>query len=609
MNRSALGPEQRARDLSRLRTETFDVVVIGGGVTGTGAALDAASRGLSVALVEARDWAAGTSSRSSKLIHGGLRYLEQLDLGLVREALKERGLLMGTIAPHLVRPVPFLLPLQHWWQRPYYGAGIALYDLLASGPGISRGVPVHRQLLKSDALRLMPALRSRSLRGAIQYFDGQVDDARHTLFVARTAAACGAAMVTSARVTSLLASEHRAKRGAERVENLPNEHRAKRADGLRSQERVDGVRVRDLETGEELDVRANAVVAATGVWSNDIGEMIGAPAGLRVRASKGVHLVVPRDRIDGETGLILRTETSVLFVIPWFRHWIVGTTDTDWDLDRDHPAASSRDIDYILERVNPVLARPLRRGDIEGVYAGLRPLLSGESEATSKLSRVHAVVQPLPGLVLIAGGKYTTYRVMARDAIDAAVPGAGRSTTERIALVGAQGYPQAVADRGRTAAASDLTVDQVEHLLLRYGALAGDVIALISREPTLGDPLPGAPETLRAEVVYAALAEGALHLDDVLTRRTRVSIETTDRGLIAAEPAGILMAAALGWDLRTRANEIAHYRARVGAELQSQRQPDDRTADAARLGAPDVRRAHRRSPAEPQANSPAKPKS
>ncbi len=563
MNRSALGPEQRARDLARLRTETFDVVVIGGGVTGTGAALDAASRGLSVALVEARDWAAGTSSRSSKLIHGGLRYLEQLDFGLVREALKERGLLLGTIAPHLVRPVPFLLPLRHWWQRPYYGAGVALYDLLAAGPGISRGVPVHRQLSRTAALQLMPGLRADTLRGAIQYFDGQVDDARHTVFLARTAAACGAALVTSARVTSL----------------------------LRDGERVTGVHVRDLESAAEIDVRARAVVAATGVWSDDIGDMIGASAGLQVRASKGVHLVIPRERIDGETGLILRTESSVLFVIPWFRHWILGTTDTDWDLDRDHPAASSRDIDYILARVNPVLARPLRREDIEGVYAGLRPLLSDESEASSKLSRVHAVVAPLPGLVLIAGGKYTTYRVMARDAIDAAVPSAAQSRTERISLVGAPGYRDAVADRVRVAGESGVSLAVVEHLLLRYGALARDVLDLVASRPALGEPLPGAPETLRAEIVYAVSSEGALHLDDVLTRRTRISIETADRGLSAAEPAGVLMGEVLGWDLPTRANEIAHYRARVAAEFQSQRQPDDRTADAARLGAPDVRRA------------------
>ncbi|MEP6697053.1 MAG: glycerol-3-phosphate dehydrogenase/oxidase [Pseudonocardiales bacterium] len=556
-----LGPGQRARDLQRLRTERFDLIVIGGGVTGAGTALDAASRGLSVALVEARDWAAGTSSRSSKLIHGGLRYLEQLDFPLVREALKERGLLLTTIAPHLVRPVPFLLPLRHWWQRPYYGVGIALYDLLASAPGISRGVPVHRHLFAADALRLMPGLRQDAQSGAIQYYDAHVDDARHTLFVARTAATFGAALVTSARATSL----------------------------LRDGEQVCGVHVRDLETGEEIAVRGAAVVAATGVWSNDVGAMVGARSGLRVRASKGVHLVVPRDRIDGESGLILRTGTSVLFVIPWYEHWIIGTTDTDWNLDRAHPAASSRDIDYLLGEVNRVLARPLSPDDIEGVYAGLRPLLAGEDEASSLLSREHAVVQPLPGLILVAGGKYTTYRVMARDAVDAAVPAAPPCRTHTIPLVGAQGYPAALAGRDWTAALGGLTPMQVEHLLVRYGALVSELVSLVVRRPELARPLPGGPETLQAEVVYAASAEGALHLVDVLTRRTRISIETWDRGLSAAEPAAALMAEVLGWDMTTTANEVAHYRARIAAERESQRQPDDRTADAARMGAPDVR--------------------
>ncbi|MCA1656154.1 MAG: glycerol-3-phosphate dehydrogenase/oxidase [Actinobacteria bacterium] len=558
---SRLGPRQRARDVERLRTESFDLVVIGGGVTGVGAALDAAARGLSVALVEARDWASGTSSRSSKLIHGGLRYLEQLDFPLVREALKERGLLMGTIAPHLVRPVPFLLPLRHWWQRPYYGAGIALYDLLASAPGIARGVPVHRHLFRADALRLMPGLRPDVLTGAIQYYDAHVDDARHTMFTARTAATYGAALLTSMRAIGL----------------------------LRDGDRVTGVRVRDLETGEEIPVSGGAVVAATGVWSDDIGAMVGGRSGLRVRASKGVHLVVPRDRIDGESGLILRTGTSVLFVVPSYEHWIIGTTDTDWNLDRAHPAASSTDIDYLLEQVNQVLVRPLRPDDIEGVYAGLRPLLAGEDEASSLLSREHAVVQPLPGLILVAGGKYTTYRVMARDAVDAAVPSAPRSRTHQIALVGAEGYHVALANRDWTAALGGLTPTQVEHLLVRYGALIAELVALVVWRPELARTLPGAPETLRAEVYYAASAEGALHLVDVLTRRTRISIETWDRGLAAAEPAAELMGEVLGWDAATRANEVAHYQARIAAERESQRQPDDRTADAARMGAPDVR--------------------
>ncbi|HEX5494679.1 MAG TPA: glycerol-3-phosphate dehydrogenase/oxidase [Mycobacteriales bacterium] len=560
-----LGPEQRSRDVARLAGETFDVLVVGGGVTGAGVALDAATRGLSVALVEARDWASGTSSRSSKLIHGGLRYLEQRDFGLVREALTERGLLLGELAPHLVRPVPFVLPLTHHvWQRAYYGAGIALYDVLGTVSGSARGLPRHRHLSRTATLRRFPDLRADALVGAIEYHDGQVDDARHTLTVARTAAQYGACLVSSARVTGL----------------------------LRDGERVVGAWVRDLETGRPTQVRARAVIAATGVWSDDVGRMLGEGPGLSVRASKGVHLVVPRDRLDGETGLILRTEVSVLFVIPWGRHWIIGTTDTDWNLDRAHPAASARDIDYLLTRLNRVLATPLNRDDIEGVYAGLRPLLAGESDATSTLSREHAVVCPVPGLVLVAGGKYTTYRVMAADAVDAAcrsLPWVPPSRTGRIPLLGAHRFAPAWAERHRTARRHDLPIATVEHLLRRYGDRTADLLALVRQRPELGRPLPGAPEYLAVEAYYAATAEGALHLEDVLTRRTRISVETVHRGVESAAAVAAIVAPVLGWDPDRVDREIEHYRLRVVAERASQRMPDDHTAEVARLGAPDIR--------------------
>jgi glycerol-3-phosphate dehydrogenase len=566
-----LDPARRRHDLGRLANERFDLVVVGGGVTGCGAALDAASRGLSVALVEARDWAAGTSSRSSKLIHGGLRYLEQRDFGLVHEALTERGLLAGRLAPHLVRPVPIVLPLQRHWQRAYYGAGVALYDVLAGLLGAGRGLPRHRHLSRRGALRVFPSLRPDALVGGIRYWDGQVDDARHTVTLARTAAAYGAAAVSSARVTRL----------------------------LRSGERIVGVGVRDLESGGEIEVRARCVAAATGVWSDDIGAMLGTPAGLRVRASKGIHLVVPAGRLRGTSGLILRTPTSVLFVLPWGRHWIIGTTDTDWTLDRAHPAASSRDIDYLLDQVNRVLAEPLSTADIEGVYAGLRPLLSGESDATSMLSREHAVVAPAPGLVLIAGGKYTTYRVMAADLVDAAVDAAGlgwapRSRTRWLPLLGARGFAAMWAGRVPLAARHGLPVERVEHLLHRYGTLATDLLALIEERPELAAPLAGAPDYLTAEAYYAAAAEGALHLDDILTRRTRVSVQTPHRGIGSAEGVAELVAPVLGWDTATIRREVTHYRARVEAERESQRMPDDHTADAARLDAPDVRGARDR---------------
>jgi glycerol-3-phosphate dehydrogenase len=312
-----------------------------------------------------------------------------------------------------------------------------------------------------------------------------------------------------------------------------------------------------------------------------------------VRASKGVHLVVPRDRIPSDSGLILRTEKSVLFVIPWGRHWIVGTTDTDWNLDLAHPAASRADIDYIFDRVNAVLRNPLTHADVEGVFAGLRPLLAEESEATSTLSREHAVSQPVPGLVTVAGGKYTTYRVMAKDAVDAAARGLDLkvppSCTDVTPLVGADGYAALFNRRDRLAAESGFHVARITHLLNRYGSMIHELLALVAARPELGQPLEGAEDYLAVEVAYAASHEGALHLDDVLTRRTRISIETWDRGVGAAEPTAELMGEVLGWDAATRAREVDHYRARVAAERESQEQRDDATADAARLGAADVR--------------------
>ena len=311
-----------------------------------------------------------------------------------------------------------------------------------------------------------------------------------------------------------------------------------------------------------------------------------------MRASKGIHLVVPRDRIQSTTGMILRTEKSVLFLIPWGRHWIIGTTDTDWSLDKAHPAATAADIDYLLDHVNSVLHTPLTRQDVEGVYAGLRPLLSGESESTSKLSREHVVGHPVPGLVVVAGGKYTTYRIMAKDAIDAAADALdGRvppSTTKDVPLLGAVGYQAVKNQRGRLAVESGLHIARIDHLLGRYGALVHELLALVAADPTLGEPLEGAPDYLRAEVVYAASHEGARHVEDVLARRTRISIETWDRGLASNRPTAELMARVLGWDAADVDREVARYTARVEAEKASQEMPDDESADAARLQAPEV---------------------
>ena len=356
-----------------------------------------------------------------------------------------------------------------------------------------------------------------------------------------------------------------------------------------------GVRVRDLESGHEFEVRATQTINAAGVWMDELQELMGGRGQFRVRASKGIHLVVPRNRINSRTGVITRTDKSLLFIVPWGDRWILGTTDTDWALDRAHPAASAADIDYVLGQANRLLADPLDRDDVIGVYAGLRPLLAGESESTSTLSREHAVASPVRGVVTVAGGKYTTYRVMAADAVDAAVRDLGpearvpESCTADVPLLGAEGYRALWNARALIADETGLSTTQVEHLLNRYGSLLPELRALLAEQPALSAPLAGAPGYLQVEAVYAAAYEGALHLDDVLARRTRISIETWDRGVAAAPEVAALVAPVLGWGPADIEREVEHYRLRVAAERDSQVQPDDLSADAARLGAPDVR--------------------
>ncbi len=558
-----LGPEAHEEAWGRLDSGSFDVLVVGAGVTGAGVALDATTRGLSTALVEARDFSSGTSSRSSKLFHGGLRYLEQLDFGLVREALRERELMLTRLCPHLVGPVSFLYPLKgKGWERAYVGAGLALYDAL----GGRSSLPRHRHLTRRGALALAPALRRDALVGGVRYYDAQVDDARHTMTLVRTAAHHGAVVRSSTEVDQL----------------------------LRDGDRITGAVLRDTDTGARCEVRAKVVINCTGVWTDDVQRLSGDRGRFRVRASKGVHLVVPRDRINSDTGLILRTEKSVLFVIPWASRWLIGTTDTDWDLDRAHPAASCRDIEYLLKRVNEVLATPITADDVVGVYAGLRPLLAGESDETSQLSREHAVASSVPGLVSVAGGKYTTYRVMARDAVDAAARDVGRpvppSVTHQIPLLGADGY---VAMENRLQALADeLQVPpwRLRRLLRRYGSQVTEVLAPIGAEPALGSPVEGAEEYLGAEIRYAATHEGALHLDDILARRTRISIETTHRGVDSARAVAEIVAPVLRWAPETVSREVETYLARVESERASQKETEDVAADAARLLAPELRR-------------------
>ena len=560
--------DDRGRQLERLAAELFDVLVVGGGVTGCGIALDAASRGLSVALIEKRDFAAGTSSRSSKLIHGGLRYLERFDLGLVREALHERALLAQRLAPHLVHPTPFLLPLEHGLRdHVYFGAGLTLYDALA---GLHPHVRRHRHLSHAACLREVPSLRPDAITGGISYYDAQVDDARFAVTLAGTASAQGACCVPAVEVTDFL------------------------HDGAA----VAGVRARDHEAALESAVRARATINATGVWTTEMERLAGVRTPLPVRPSKGVHIVVPRDRIDSRLALILPTEKSVLFVLPWGSHWIIGTTDTPWEFGLDHPAASRADIDYLLQHANAVLRQPLTREDIIAVYVGLRPLVAEGGDDTAAVSREHVVRRGKPGLVSIAGGKYTTYRIMARDAVDVAardlpfsVP---PSRTEQLPLLGAVGSAQAARRAQLHPGAAGLTPGQVEHLARRYGTLALRVLDLAAEDPALRAPLDGAETYLAAEVRYAVVNEAALHVDDVLTRRTHIAFEAQDRGRRAVGDVARLMAGPLAWDEATVRHEVEHYTSRLDAETAAQATPDDAAADAARKPVRDVRFEHER---------------
>lgn len=572
MRTTALDPSARAAALEALARSTddggeLDVLVVGGGVTGAGIALDAVTRGLRVGVVEAQDWGSGTSSRSSKLVHGGLRYLQMLDFHLVHEALTERDLLLKRLAPHLVRPVSFLYPLEHKvWERAYVGAGVALYDVLASlAPG-HRALPWHRHLSRRGMDRMFPDLRHDAAVGAVRYWDASVDDARLVTMLVRTAVSYGALAASRTQVVEM----------------------------TRDAGSVNGAVVEDLETGRRITVRAAQVINATGVWTEETEQLAGAEGGLHVLASKGIHVVVPRDRIRGDVGLILQTEKSVLFIIPWSRYWVIGTTDTPWDQQLQHPVATAADIDYVIEHANAVLDRPITRSDVIGTWAGLRPLLQpGTKEGTSsaKVSREHTVASPAPGLTVIAGGKLTTYRVMAEDAVDFALgerATALPSITDRIPLAGAEGHAVLQRQGRRIAAEHGWSRAMIDHLLHRYGSLLTELLDLIRDDPSLSRPLEHAPAYLRAEVAYAASHEGVLHLEDVLLHRTRLTYEQADRGLGALEEIADLVAERLGWDAERRSAEVAAYTARCAAEEAASHETDDTGAERARLQATDV---------------------
>ncbi len=543
------GPEgalidRRRRDVDRLSERTWDVVIVGGGIVGAGALLDAATRGLEVALIEQDDIASGTSSRSSRLIHGGLRYLEQLQIGLVREALAERhGLLRN--APHLVSLQPLLFPIHGipFLSKVFYDAGLTLYDIL----GARHDGGWHRRLSVDETLAVAPALRRRGLRGGLLYHDGMEDDARLALAVVRTALEAETQPVVATRV---------------------------RATGVRTDTADPSLRIlraRDNLSGADLDIRTRAIVDATGVWAADPEHPFSIRS-TRLLPSRGAHLVVPRERIPATAGLTIRVPGKVVFLVPWPDHWLIGTTDSAYTGRSARPAADGWEIDELLRTVNETLDVGLQRSDVVGTYAGLRPLIAPSGGSTVKASREHRVTAEMDGIVRIAGGKYTTYRVMARDAIDAVL---GRE--------GARARPSATADRRLIGAAERDALDALtaqiarspaiaaahpeaaNRLVARHGTEAPDVVALGTQLDLLRPLVAGRPY-LEAEVAWAVRNELALSVDDVLSRRLRLSPELADRGAAVAPRVALIMAAELAWSEARRDEEAAAYLATATAE-------------------------------------------
>ena len=512
----------REAQLNRLQNEHFDVLVVGGGATGTGVALDAASRGLKTALLERDDFSAGSSSRSTKLVHGGVRYLEQavkrLDstqFNLVRDALKERAVLLK-IAPHLAHPLPILTPLYNWFQIPYMMIGLKLYDTLAGRANLKSS----RFVGRDEALHRFPMLKREGLRGAVLYYDGQFDDARMNVSLALTAAEEGAAVANHVAVTGLL------------------------KDG----ERVQGASVRDTLSGNTWDVRAEVVVNATGPFTDAVRHLDDPDAPPMLTASSGVHIVLDGRFSPPGTGLLIpqTDDGRVLFLLPWLGYTLFGTTDNPATIEAN-PQPSEGDIDYLLSYLGRYFAVPATRDDILATWSGLRPLVSDPKAAdTAKLSRDHVVNTSASGLITVAGGKWTTYRKMALDTVDEAVRvghlRAGPSRTEDRKLVGAEAFDP---DGAAPLQARGLDAEVAEYLNRAYGDRAVKVAELAQTYP--GRLVPGHSQ-LEAEVIYSATCEGADTAVDFLARRTRLAFLDQTAALSALPRVIELLADTLSWD-------------------------------------------------------------
>jgi glycerol-3-phosphate dehydrogenase len=536
--------ERRRADLDALASETWDVVIVGGGIVGSGALLDAVSRGMRAALIEQDDIAAGTSSRSSRLIHGGLRYLQQFRFALVREALAERSRLLS-LAPHLVKIEPLLFPIYGaaYTSKAFYDAGLTLYDALGARLDGGR----HRRLSRADTLDLAPTLRHDGLRGGLVYHDAVEDDARYTLAVARTATAAGGVAVTRVRAMGLRVDEKSGVAAALQVE--------------------------DVATGTAFEIPTRAVVDATGVWAAEPDHPFKSGS-LRIQPSRGAHLVVPRARIPNKVGLTIRVPGKIVFLVPWPDHWLIGTTDAPFEGPAGRPSAAGWEVDRLLDTVNATMDVDLGRGDVVGTYAGLRPLIApSDGSTTVRASREHRVTVEPNGVVRIGGGKFTTYRIMARDVIDAVLGGEAAkrrpSDTAERWLVGAaqtDALARVAGELSTIPAIRAVGAGTAARLVARHGTEAAAVVAL-GDELDLIRPLVAGRVFLEAEVAWAARHESALSIDDVLARRIRLAQELPDRGAAIAPRVAAILAEELGWDDARQGLEVDLYLATARREF------------------------------------------
>lgn len=545
-------------NLSLLESEQFDVLVIGGGVTGAGVALDAVARGYTVALVEKTDFASGTSSKSTKLVHGGIRYLPNFDFALVREALVERGILAQT-APFLVHPLPFVLPMYEGDLHPVgmpfttpggiglgfiLNIGLWMYDGLAGRRNVGR----HRHLSRKDVMRLAPALLTKGLKDGYLYYDAQTNDARLTMAIIRTAAQFGAAITNYTEVTSLLMEDGK----------------------------VTGAQVHDRLGDQRIDVRARYVVNATGIHSEEIEKLTGHESQIEVQPSKGVHLVLSREDLElGDSAIVLpETEDKrILFIVPWQSRAVFGTTDTGSG-DLDHPTTTHEDIEYLLKYLNRYLSVHLTEENIISTYAGYRPLVrprQSKNRSTAKLSRTHAVLEDSSGLITIVGGKLTTYRRMAQDTLDVISRRDGRKKplhpTEMLPLVGSAGWPNVKRELETRAGQLAILPDTLKHLESSYGSEANEVLDLVEKDASLGNRLIDDLPYIRAEVIHACCQEMAMTPFDVLARRTSIILEDRQRGLGVLNEVGSMMAKELGWSPEQQQALEDTYRAEVERQL------------------------------------------